>query len=201
MVPIVAVAAILITNQTQAQTRQHLLRGLSKIELLVERLTHEEECGLTEEAIRAAAMYPLSSTKIALDHLADVTFYINILTAYLQEDQLCFSNLSIRAYTYQKVTLEFSGDDKAVVIDLWDSGDVAYSSRNRHARQISEMIEDRVKKFVTDWNLDNKPEASLGTPWDDYKTGPKKSQAPAEEATISLGTAFAVTPSGDLVTN
>ena len=63
----VAAAVILMCNQGHAQTRNQLLRGLSEIKLLIEEFSAGAKlCGLTEEAFRAAAMYPLSSTKIEI---------------------------------------------------------------------------------------------------------------------------------------
>jgi hypothetical protein len=133
-----------------------MLRGLSEVDLIIEDLSSgAKPCGLTEEAIRAAAMYPLSSTKIAVDHSADLTLYINVGT--LHPNVGCISSIAIQAYAFQKVTLQFSGDEKAVEIILWKSGSLLTSSRNEHARQVSEEIEEKVKKFITDWNLDNKP--------------------------------------------
>jgi hypothetical protein len=200
-------ALTFVSDTSGAQTQIHLLRGLLKVSLIVESLgTNEKGCGLTEQAIRTAAMYQLSSAAVEVDHLADVVFYVNVTSLYLQADQICFSSIHVRANTYQTVTLEFSRDDKWAEIALWSSGYVASSTRSDHARYVSDVIEDKVKKFVTDWNLDNKPEVSAhgssdpaGGPWNKYKGSPK--QVPAEEAKISLRTAFAVTPSGDLVTN
>jgi hypothetical protein len=58
---LVAAAVIVLCNQGHAQTREHLLRGLSEVGLLVEKLSSgAKPCGVTEEAIRAAVMYPLS---------------------------------------------------------------------------------------------------------------------------------------------
>jgi hypothetical protein len=161
LVLFVATAATLMCNQGHARTKHNLLRGASKIALSIEKQSPEaKECGLTEEAIRAAVMYPLSSSKVELVPANDadaVVLYVNIASLYLKEDQTCFSSLSIQVYTYQKVTLEFSGDEKYAWIELWTSGGVASSYPSRHAQRMTSFIEDKVKKFITDWNLDNKP--------------------------------------------
>ena len=116
------------------------------------------ECGLAEQAIRAAAMYPLSSAKIEIASRALVHFYINVNSVFLREDRLCISNLHIKVYTFGDVTFSFSGDEKqGVEVVLWDTGYVASSGRSSHARYIAGGIEDQVKRFITDWNLDNKP--------------------------------------------
>src|SRR5262249_20100838 len=139
-------------------------------------------------------LYPLSATKIELARSASVTFYVNINSIHLRADEvICFSSLSIQAYTYQKVTLEFSGDDNFAKINLWESGVVASSNRSDHARRMTSLVEDKVKHFITDWNLDNKPAAA---PWEGQGRGSKNN-----EPVISSGSGFGVTRTGDLVTN
>ena len=89
LILLVTAAAVLISSQGYAQTRNHLLRGLSEVDLLIEELSRgAKPCGLTEEAIRAAAMYPLSSTKIELVQLTEVTLYINIITIHRDRSSL-----------------------------------------------------------------------------------------------------------------
>jgi hypothetical protein len=160
LVVFVAAAAMLLPNQGHTQTKRQLLRGLSKIDLLVEELgSRAKDCGLTEAAVRAAIMYPLSAANIQVDPAvnSDATLYVNIGTIYLKADQTCFSSLRIEAYTIQKIALEFSGDEKWVEVRLWHSGGIASSHPSQHARQMTDYAEETVKKFITDWNLDNKP--------------------------------------------
>ena len=155
----VVAVTVLISQQCNAQTTDNLLRRVSKIQLVIETLgTDAMECGLAEQAIRAAAMYPLSSAKIEIASRALVHFYINVNSVFLREDRLCISNLHIKVYTFGDVTFAFSGDEKqGVEVVLWDTGYVASSGRSSHARYIAGGIEDQVKRFITDWNLDNKP--------------------------------------------
>jgi S1-C subfamily serine protease len=204
---LVIFAAILLSNQGHAQTRNHLLSGLSKIKLVIEQLDSDAKvCGLSKQAIRAAVMYPFSSATIDvvadgffhrafqphLDEsdavLSDAVLYVNINTLYLKADQACFSSLHIEAYTIQKVTLEFSGDEKLAQVLLWESGAVASSSPSQHAGQMTSSVEEKVKKFITDWNLDNKP------------LTPRR-ESESKKPTISSGSGFAVTQTGDFVTN
>jgi hypothetical protein len=114
-------------------------------------------CGLTEASIREAIMYPLSSSKIKVDRaLAPAVFYVNVNTSY-SKDRLCVSSVHMEARFYQNVTLKFSGDTMLVEINLWRDGGILFSPPSRHAAQITSGIEQYTKKFVTDWNLDNKP--------------------------------------------
>jgi hypothetical protein len=110
---------------------------------------------VTEEGIRAAVMYPLSSTKITVDSLADVRLFIIVTT--LHQEVGCIGMVRVEVFTGQKVTLQFSGDEKFAEVLLWESDSLVTSPRDHHARQVSETIEEELKKFITDWNLDNKP--------------------------------------------
>jgi hypothetical protein len=154
---IVATASILIACQSQAQTRNNLLRGLSKVELVIEDLTdHDKVCGLTTQALRAAVMFRISSTKIEVGPISNVVFYVNALTSYLDSIDFCISNLDIEVYAYQTVTLDFSGEEKRAHVRLWTAGKTMGSQRVNHLQRISAAIEDETKKFITDWNLDNR---------------------------------------------
>jgi len=189
---IVATAAILIANQSHAQTKENLLRGLAALELLIEEFNqHSADCGITENAIRASAMYPLSAAKIRVNPLSDVTLYVAIDSLYLREERICFSSIHMEAYIPQHVTLKFSDRETFAPVRLWQTRFLASSGQNRHPKRVSDIVEDLTKKFLTDWNLDNKPEP----------TSQQGHGSDSEERTISSGTAFAVTQAGDLVTS
>jgi hypothetical protein len=87
MVLIVAVAATLIANQSQAQTPDHILRGLSQVHIAMEPLYGgSKECGLKEASIREAIMYPLSSSRIdVVPGHGGAAFYVNIATSYSKD--------------------------------------------------------------------------------------------------------------------
>jgi hypothetical protein len=129
MVPTLAAVALLaVPGQGHAQTRNHLLRGISNVALVIEDLSaNDKGCGLTEEAIRAAVMYPLSSTQIEVKPSSDVTLYVNTTSLSFPAASVCVTNLSVEVYTYQNVMLKFSGYENRVQIDLWHSGYIASS--------------------------------------------------------------------------
>jgi hypothetical protein len=155
--PIILAALISISHQAYAQTPSNTLRGVSKIQILIEDMNQaDSKCGLTREAIQAVVMYPLSSTKIQIDVLAPVTLYLNISTLYSDQDQLCFSNVQIDANSMQRVKFDFSGAVNFAKVNLWYTGSVLYTDKSGHARHVSDIIEGSIKKFVTDWNLDNR---------------------------------------------
>jgi hypothetical protein len=160
---IVLAVTVSMSRECDAQTRNNLLRGVTKIQLLIEELdTQGKECGLTQDSLRTSVLYPLSSAKIEVVSAADVIFYLGVDSLYLKGDQLCFSSINVEAFTLQNVSL-FSGEQKQAEIQLWFNGAVASTGADRHARHIQDIIEDKVKKFVTDWNFDNKPETGTGT--------------------------------------
>jgi hypothetical protein len=42
------------------------------------------------------------------------------------------------------------------MIDLWRGGSISSSAKGRHGQNVRGEIEKVTKKFITDWNLDNK---------------------------------------------
>jgi hypothetical protein len=163
LVAIAALALISMSPQCQAQTKNHLLSGLSAVDLEIEELNPDSiECGITEGAIRASVMYPLSSAKIRVNATADAVLYVQVTSLYIKPEHICFANVRLEVYVIQNVTLEFSGEVRMSKIQVWHANSVAYSGRSRHAKYLSEILEDQSKKFVTDWNLDNKDESASG---------------------------------------
>jgi hypothetical protein len=152
-----------LPQQGNAQTPNHALHEAIKIQLVIGELGDDErKCGLTEEAIRSTAMYPLSSSKIEVApkgevRLGEVALNIRVHTLQSKETSICFSSAIIQALTLHEATLAFSGETMLVPVMLWDDGYVAFSPRGDHANHLSKGIEKEIKKFITDWNLDNKP--------------------------------------------
>ena len=127
---IVGAITILISQQCAAQTQNNLLRGLSAVELLIEDLNSSStDCGLTESAVRASVMYPLSSSKIRVNSPSDVALYVNISSLYIRAEQICFANILMEASTWQHVTLDFSGEVKRSKLQLWHSSYVSSSGQ------------------------------------------------------------------------
>jgi S1-C subfamily serine protease len=186
---IVTFGFILGLTQAHAQTLNHLLQGLSRVDLVIDDLDEQDkECGLTKSAVRTAVMYPLSSSRIEVDQSADVVLYVAIGTLSFRADRLCVSHVKLQVLSVQSVMLSFSDLQTRAEVELWHSGGMLSSDRDSHARRITGSIEQRLKKFITDWNLDNKAEVSA-------KPRPK------DRPTISSGTGFAVTEDGHFVTN
>jgi hypothetical protein len=56
----------------------------------------------------------------------------------------------------QRVNLDFSGRSVFSTLILWHSDEIVGNNRDAYGKSVSDAIEELAKKFVTDWNLDNK---------------------------------------------
>ena len=147
----------LLSAPADAQTKHNILRGLAHLQLLIESLdSSAASCGLTKSAIENAIKYPLSSEKLALVNDSDEVLYVNILSVYHESKSYCVTYAQVEVYSYQSVTLKFSGRDTVTEIPLWDHGFIISSDQSEHAERVEHRIEDFTKRLITDWNLDNK---------------------------------------------
>jgi hypothetical protein len=138
-----------VRAQTQNDGR---LKGLKKIYLLIETLDKTAEgCGLSEDLIRTAVMYPLSSSPMEIEDRS-TTFYVNLGT--LRSQGTCFSTLSIKIY--QNVKLTFANFERNYKLGLWNKTWFGFSPPHEHGQMVRAAIETMTKDFLTAWNLDNK---------------------------------------------
>jgi hypothetical protein len=154
---LIVVCILMCTGHSHAQTINGSLRGLKEIRLLVEAPSKgAEACGVTPELIRDAFMYPASASRLRIANLnSDApTFYIVIGTVHT--GALCVSSVIAKVFVYHSIKLDFSDMDRSYRVELWFDGSVYASGMNEHARQIERAVEESTKRFVTDWNLDNK---------------------------------------------
>jgi hypothetical protein len=160
------IGALAVSQPSVAQTLGNKLRGLSKIDLLIEDLPPEaKDCGVTEQAIRAAIMYPLSSSNLEVvkSPTEQASLYVHVAILYFNANHGCVSAVELSAYTFQEVTFDYSGRrTPAAQVTLWDAGAILSSDRAIHAQDVSAELDDQTKRFLTDWNLDNKPEIGAG---------------------------------------
>jgi hypothetical protein len=154
------IASLLLADKAQAQIYPiNDLRGINRIRLLVEKLNEShDECRITEALIRDAFMYPASGARfVVVNDILGVPFmYFNIATMWIKSDQRCFSHVDMRLQVNQNVKLEASGRTIFSTIELWTLQSIWTSGKDRHAQAIRDSIEQMTKKFITDWNLDNK---------------------------------------------
>jgi hypothetical protein len=159
--PLIAVCLFLNAELGHAEMRfGGAMRGLTKISVIVEALDKDSQaCGITTELIQDAFMYPVSSSNLKVEEtrLGTPVFYIQVGTIHGQNG-LCVSTVNLSADIYQGVKLSFVNDEQFLKIQLWDAEWNGFSQANQHNRMIKNTIEDMTKKFLTAWNLDNKPQ-------------------------------------------
>jgi hypothetical protein len=132
------------------------LKDIRQFELVIEDLSkYARECGITEDSIRGAFMYPASSAKFSLGTALETpTIYIRVSTIHLPQG-ICETEVEMDVQGYQKISLPSSGRDVLATIILWHSGSMTMSYPAIHGRQVKEMIENKTKELITDWNLAN----------------------------------------------
>jgi hypothetical protein len=137
------------------------LGGLTQIRLLMEELsTVAQACGVTKELIQDAFMYPASSSNLKVasnSEFAAPIFYIQIGTLRGAAG-LCFSAVNVKVYIQQMVKIPASNLDGIYEVQLWEDSWLGFSHANEHGEMVRQKIETSTKKFLTKWNLDNKPQ-------------------------------------------
>ena len=157
------VVAGLLSAQAQARTNGNQLRGINQISLQFDRFNDDEkDCHITQNLIRDAFMYPASTARFIVKETVGVPHGLpfmdfNVNTILFKSDQLCFSNIDMRLRVFQDAKLEASGRYIFAFIEVWSVGSMLRVSDNgRHRQLVRDAIEGATKKFITDWNLDNK---------------------------------------------
>jgi hypothetical protein len=160
MLALIAFWLLMNVGFGHAQTnRSGDLKGMTKIHLLIETLTDDAKaCGITKELIRDAFMYPASSSRLQITSDPDSPiFYIQVSTLRLNPEGICFSSVYYESYNSQFVQPDFAPTPKLYDVVFWKTGSVFFSVNNRHTQLVRENVEDYTKRFLTIWNLDNKP--------------------------------------------
>lgn len=163
---IVALTCLLLLSlRGEAQTiEQHILRGLTKVHVLIEYLDDDAiKCALTRDLMRNAVLYPVSSAKIQVitpPANASTVLYVDTDSLFLKPSQSCVTSVQMKVISFQSVTLDFSPRKLVYEISLWEKRTLRFSSQSEHARHVAEGIEGLAKQFIADWNLDNKASES-----------------------------------------
>lgn len=133
---------LMLATATPIEAELSDLRGLRTVELAVDPLSADAKaCGITEAAVRAAAMSQFGSSGLSVvqDHLSPV-FTVSIMTIH-GSDALCASALT------------------AEIVFLWNKATVVTGLADQHGREVARAVEDLTKTFLTDWDLANTPAA------------------------------------------
>lgn len=152
------VLAILITPMVAgAQTINNKLRGVLEVRVDVETLPESaKQCGLTEEDLRRTLMFPVSQTKLNVTTARGVpTLNLSINTLKSRSFDGCSGNMTLEVYQFRNIDLGFAGT-RTYEVRFWSEGGIFTASTGRFPSYVKETVEDAVKKFLTDWALDNK---------------------------------------------
>jgi hypothetical protein len=160
-VPISIAICIFVASPANAQMGKddtRALRGLKSIYLAIEGVDDEaQRCGITESLIRDAFLLPISQSKLQLSH--DKTgpmFYIGVVVAIQAQPNQCVSFLQLAVINIQRVQLDYTDESPTLaMVRLWDDGWLTVG--NPHSERVRNAIENATKKFLTTWNLANKP--------------------------------------------
>ncbi len=91
----------LLPLPSEAQTDGNLLRGLTKMNFVIEKLSdNSTTCGVTENLVRNAVRYPASSAKFQLvdpaDPSVDAVLYIKVSTLFFRTGDLRASVVALK---------------------------------------------------------------------------------------------------------
>jgi hypothetical protein len=158
--PLIAMCLFMTAGFGHARAESYVgsLTGVTKIELLIEDLdANNKACGITEEIIRDAFMYPASSSRlqIARDDPSAPFFYIQVTTLHSNVGA-CASHIHYQLYFHQLVQPVFTPSPRNLDMVFWNEGSIMMSQQNQHAQMVKENVENYTKKFLTKWNFDNK---------------------------------------------
>lgn len=149
----VLIALVALPPHSYPQTTGKLLEGITSVDIVVEEL-HDgaRSCGVTKSAVRAAAAFPIATSRLHISETSVVNFYIQ--TFVLSEDIGCSAAFKIEVYLHQDVMVLESNLRKYVTVELWERSALTVGPTNTFAEQLSTAIESLAKQFVVDWTLD-----------------------------------------------
>ena len=172
--PLIVLCLFLSAGMGHAQTQNNgSLTGLKQITFTMGSPDNAPNkaalaCGITPALIRDAAMYPLSATRLKIleetpsqqsaSTLLDVPIFDLTSGTVRDTSGLCFSTIHLEVIIMQWSQASFASVPRWHHVVLWENGWFGYSATPQHAKQIRDEIEVLTKKFVTEWNSDNKPQ-------------------------------------------
>ena len=155
VLPLVAVCLFLGAGFSSAQTESRVgaPARLTQVFLSIENLPPTAKaCGITENLIKDAFVTSASFSRLQItDDMRAPTFYIHVGT-FQSSTGLCVSPTNYRLYIRQQAQPPFNE------LDLWIDGSIVQSKKSEHAQMVKEDVETYAKKFLTQWNLDKKPQ-------------------------------------------
>jgi hypothetical protein len=146
-VVLAAIFLLSISLGAPAQTQGQPVRGVSQFTIKLDELdSNSVRCGLTEDGIRKAILYPASSARFQMSDSAITDFSVSLSTLYFERADACVTDILVVVRSYQTGTL------KAV----WTRSIHLSGARSGYQQRSLQAIEDLTRDFVIDWNLANK---------------------------------------------
>jgi hypothetical protein len=139
-----------------AQTEGNQLRGAESFHLIIQTTNPSgDACGVTEERIREAFMFPASGAKFAIAEIAPLAIHIVSLGGDVKDGR-CATHVKLLVYFYLTVEPRFAKAPFEGRVVVWDGDALSFSGRDDHPKEVREVVDALTRKFVTDWNMDNK---------------------------------------------
>ena len=146
-----------------AQTKGNLLRGAKTLFVSMDLNPIDKgKCAIKREDIVSAYKFPFSNSNIVLsDKLAgsDLWLYINISSVESQVGERvkgCAFHIKFVVYSYIMDKIPFNKKQTPFLSYLYTSSSLQISNVSEFRSFIREEIEEKSKKFITAYNLDNK---------------------------------------------
>lgn len=130
------------------QTPGAELKGLAALGIVVEALGGEAaSCGLTAEAIEAAAAKSLSAAGLTVLRTDEDSYlYIRVVTA-LTTAGTCFSRYDATVYSYTAATMSYGSRPALVQVSLLTRGGMTASGAKGHADSVVRALTQYVDRF------------------------------------------------------
>lgn len=157
---IFALACPYLANaQMSADRAEQALVGLGSIAFYIEPLDDSDKlCGITEQGIRDAFLYPVSSSKLHISRdLSGPIFHVQITTIVQQQPRQCISSVAVQVFEFKNVPLDFShGAAPEVALVIWNDEWLRVTNLTDHGERVRAVVRQSTEKFLTRWNLANR---------------------------------------------
>lgn len=149
----VLIAILVLPAHSFAQTDNKRLEGIGSVNIIVEGL-HDgaRPCGVTIDALRSAASFPIVTSRLLMSKTSAITFYVQV--SVLSQDSGCTAAYEIEVYANQNVVVTESNLRKFVEVELWEQDGLMVGPRGDFGRRMTDVIDRLAKQFVVDWTLD-----------------------------------------------
>ena len=145
---------VLSCSQSNAQTSDYVLRGISGFMLIIEDLNPvAAKCGITKEDLKTAILFPISTAKLTIDARPAPFMYLRVTV--LERGLDCIASYEITFYDLKPVK-KIDGITNIMHIEYWQKTHILVDNKNNFSKSLYQSIEQLSKLFVIDWSFDNK---------------------------------------------